>query len=219
MTTVRSCGLATNTLHRSHTQATITAVVGDELAASRGVETHLKAASGQISQHPPLELLALKEVTIKSHLSVTLAVHGSGSHSVSCRPARSPSTSCCWQPDLRSVWRRGVWAPGPGRPSSLTLPRLFPSLDLILYSYEIFLVLSAIYFTYTVLKLQSDAQIIIIFFITFFWFCFVSMPGFIHVHAGKFLKPIANETSLLLISTYFSFLWLSFFVVPALSQP
>lgn len=33
------------------------------------------------------------------------------------------------------------------------------------------------------------------------------MPGFIHVHAGKFLKPIANETSLLLISTSFSFLF------------
>lgn len=29
----------------------------------------------------------------------------------------------------------------------------------ILYSYEIFLVLSAIYFTYTVLKLPSDAQL------------------------------------------------------------
>lgn len=36
--------------------------------------------------------------------------------------------------------------------------RLNSSSRQILYSYEIFLVLSAIYFTYTVLKLPSDAQ-------------------------------------------------------------
>lgn len=91
--------------------------------------------------------------TTKSHLSFydPPSVHSGGG--ISLTRYNPPSRSCCCDSLTSDLFHC---------PDQELTPFSSSSRQMFLYSYEIFLVLSAIYFTYTVLKLPSDAQLFLL---------------------------------------------------------
>lgn len=130
-------GLATDVLHRSRTQSDNHILVNDDFAASSRCGPTLKLLNGKLLSIT-WGLFALKRW--QKAIFLRPSVRGGFSRLLEPRPGA-----------VVTVWPLTFRCPEEEpRPSS--------SSRQILYSYEIFLVLSAIYFTYTVQKLPSDAQ-------------------------------------------------------------
>lgn len=135
-------GLVTDILYRSHTQSDNHIIVNDDEAASSTCRPTLKLLKGKL-----LSIIGVcphwrgdkKKKKPSFYDPWSMAVSASAGLLESCLGAVVtvwPLTFYCLEKGLRTD----------------------SSSRQILYSYEIFLVLSAIYFTYTVLKLPSDAQ-------------------------------------------------------------